>query len=88
MGFEKRNLSHKKKLGGGGVVEGMEHDSAMKNPGEPDVHAHAVFFSGLVFRAPFFSLRFSGHWWRPRWPLNRLEAWRYLKSHLFAILNS
>ena len=71
-------------------MEGMEHDSAMKKPGEPDMHAcSCCFFLGFGFsQALFFSCLSSGHWWRPHWPLSTLEAWRYLKSHLFAILNS
>ena len=37
------------------MVEGMEHDSAMKKPGEPDMHAcSCCFFLGFGFSHALF----------------------------------
>lgn len=84
MGFEKRNLSQKKKGRGrcGGGDGTRFTDEKARKP-----RRACCFFSGFGLFTPFF-FEFSGHWWRPCWPLSTLEAWRYLKCLFICYLNS
>lgn len=75
MGFGKTNLSHKKKLGEGGVVEGMEHIIQRLKARRTRRACSCCFFFGVGYSR--LLLDFPGHLRRPRWPLSTLEAWRY-----------